>query len=113
MTSSVIFPRYAEDIATRRRTLMHAVEDVYKVGEQLCLIGHPDVVRGLVATVINVERVLISELTADDEVKLNCPKEAYLERWNALHPNAGYWVFAVEFRYGFADESTAGSAVST
>jgi hypothetical protein len=107
VSGTVVFPRYAEDIISQRRTLFHAVDDKAKVGEQLCLVGHHGACRGIVATVVDVRRVHFGELSAEDEVKLNCSKADYLARWMKLHPDSGDWVFAIEFRYGFADEPTA------
>lgn len=105
MKNGIIFPRYSEDIATKRRTLFHAVEDDYEIGEQLCLVGHPDVVRGLAVVVTDVKRTRLEDLTPDDEVKLCCSKQDYLARWNDLHPGCSE-AFAIEFRYGFADETS-------
>lgn len=99
---NVVLPRHAQDVATKRRTLFHDIEGDFKVGEEFSIVGHPNACRGLVATVAKVERVQLADLTTVDAEKLNCPKEDYLARWNALHPGWRGEVFAVEFRYGFA-----------
>lgn len=107
MKNGIIFPRYAEDITSMRRTLFHDVEGDYTIGEPLCIIAAAGVHRGYAAIVVDVKRTRLADLTVQDEAKLNCSKEDYLARWVALGCAADAEVFAIEFRYGSADQIAA------
>jgi hypothetical protein len=105
----VTFPRYAEDVASGKRTLLHLLGGDLEIGDGLTLVAHPNMPRARVATIMKVERVPLCPLSDDDLRRLNAERDEYLARWDALHPEAASgsspMIYRIEFAYGF-DEKT-------
>lgn len=107
MNHAIRFPRHAEDLYTKKRTLFHSLldGDIISVGDGLLLCAHPNFPRVLTAVITKVDQVKLCDLTAEDLVLLNVDDAAsYLARWDELHPEAlssqNPMVYRIEFQYG-------------
>jgi len=117
-------PRFAEDIISRRRTLLHWPCDETpepSAGDTLTLIPFPGARRGMLVVVTSVSKVrLVDSLAAGDGdwVRLNLgppggfehhaererARSAYWARWDAAFPSApcigNPFAWRVVFHYG-------------
>lgn len=99
------FPRYDEDIKTKKRTLFHWLTDNIRVGDTLYLITDPRFPRANFAKITKVTKVQLCDLNPEDLVMLNVEDAAtYLARWDAVHPDnlssSNPTVYRIEFEYG-------------
>jgi hypothetical protein len=104
--ASVVFPRYAEDVSTKKRTLYHSVDTPWDVGQHLILTPHHNFPRGTPAKVTNVTQVKLKDLSEEDLLKLGgITAEEYLARWDAAFPehssNTDPLVWRIEFKYNY------------
>lgn len=119
MTSvhEVRFPRFHDDVVTRRRTIFHMPVDgkTWTVGEALRLAADQRCpprtwnVPFMVGVLTDVRQVrLLAELDADLASISNVDRAAYLARWDTLHPAlpsiADPIVWRIAFRYGEASD---------
>lgn len=103
----VHFPRYAQDINTRRRTLLHLPldrADAWSIGDELCLLAAPNFPRCAVAVVTSVRWVhLLAELDDDLDKLGKVDRGTYLANWDRLHPQqtaaSDPPVLRIEFAY--------------
>lgn len=102
--TAIVFPRYREDIDSRRRTLFHSCEE-HSVGGRLILVGNENSPRGYSATITSAMRVRLRQLDAADLEKLGgVTADEYLARWDAGNPQClsvgDPEVWRIEFKYG-------------
>ncbi len=105
----VVFPRYAEDLETKKRTLYHSVDTPWEIGQYLILTSHRQALRGIPAEVTSVIQVKLRDLSEEDLVKLGgITAKEYLARWDAAFPehasNTDPLVWRIEFKYGYPKE---------
>ena len=104
----IVFPRYREDIESKRRTLFHLPEnDPGKpdVLDEMVITAHENFPRGIAAVVTNVSLVVLSDISDSDLDKLGgVTKEEYFQRWDGLFPTdlvvSNPKVWRIEFEYG-------------
>lgn len=113
--NTIFFPRWEEDIATRKRTLVHlpAGESCPTVGDTVRITGW-HYARGLVLVTQVAQIRLWTTLNEDEDwALLNLPRSSpaldeeslltYSARWDGAHPDAPWksnpLVWRVEFRY--------------
>jgi len=90
-THRIVFPRWIEDVESKRRTLAHfpilPVEvQVFEPGDRILVASHHDAAAVYECEIRKADKVHISELEEADLVKLNTTRETYVKRWDALHP---------------------------
>lgn len=104
---AVRFPRYNEDINTRKRTLFHVLVDneEWAVGDDLRLgIANSNFLCIQVGVLTDVRQVhLLADLDADLAKLGNVDRDMYLASWDQTHPDrlasSDPLVWRVEFRY--------------
>jgi hypothetical protein len=109
---SVVFPRFQEDVASKKRTLYHeplGETGGLEVGDRLILTPHENFPRGVATVVTAIDRVRLKELPEADLEKLAVgSREEYLSRWDAAFPHESSsedpQVWRIEFRYLRPDE---------
>ena len=106
MQHEIRFPRYAEDVLTKKRTLFHMPTGAFAVGDGLSLCAAPNFPRAAAAVITKVDQARLCDLTAEDLVLLNVADAAfYLASWDTLYPelpsNSNPLVYRIEFRYGW------------
>jgi hypothetical protein len=106
-----VVPRWNEDIASERRTVLHLLTDAaeFAVGDRLLVVPSA-VLRGKSATVVEAHRMRLVECLVDDLPLLGLgptDAEAYYERWdraNPLHPlSSDPTIWRIVFRYDRED----------
>lgn len=104
---TIVFPRWNEDIATERRTVLHLSTEVadFAVGDRLLVVPLPDR-PGKSATIVEVRWVRLMECLVDDLPLLglgSADAEAYHTRWdrtNPKHPlSSDPRIWRIVFRY--------------
>lgn len=104
----IVFPRYQEDVESKRRTLFHLPESDTgrpNVSDEMVITPHENFPRGKAAVVTDVSLVELASLPDADLEKLGgVSREEYFQRWNALFPDnqlpSNPKVWRVEFSYG-------------
>ncbi len=106
---TIVFPRWNEDIASERRTVLHLVAEgaEFAVGDRLLVVPTANL-RGKSAAVVEVRRVRLVEYLVDDLPFLGlsdsqADAEAYQARWdrtNPQHPiSSDPMIWRIVFRY--------------
>lgn len=108
----ITFPRFAEDILSHKRTLMHILfgyqGEPFRVGDRLLLFNHTTkghrLPRCPFGTIVSADLIEL-RLQDSDLPLLNVATVAeYFTRWDALHPEAPAATFPkvwrIEWAYG-------------
>lgn len=109
---TIVFPRWNEDIATERRTVLHLSTEAvgaFAIGDRLIVVPSATTI-GKRATIVEVNQARLAECLAGDLALLGlgpADAEAYHTRWdrtNPKHPlSSDPMIWRIVFRYDQGD----------
>ena len=75
-------------------------------GDEIVMVSHPNMPRGLAATVVSAAHYRLHDVMDEDVPLLGCDKQAYVESWDKTNPDDLYSsnpeVVRIVFRLGHA-----------